>query len=150
MEYGVVLEQELISKEKHQLKSYTNLPEGNVLLFNDENKVRQVLNNLIQNAIKFTDLGSITLGATLKKEQVTIYVADTGIGIEEDQQQYIFERFRQVEDSLDRSAGGTGLGLYISSTLVKHLGGQIWTESKPGKGSTFYFTLPVPGSDEQK
>lgn len=113
-------------------------------------RIRQVINNILSNAIKFTEKGSVTLGArryNRDPNQILIYVADTGIGLKPEQVTVIFDRFRQVDQSHTRRAGGTGLGLSITKQLVEMHGGQIWVESEFGSGSTFYFTLPAAKAD---
>jgi PAS domain S-box-containing protein len=108
----------------------------------DEDRLSQVFNNLVGNAIKFTIKGSIEIGYQPYGKIVEFYVKDTGIGISEEYQDKIFDRFRQVEEANTRSYGGNGLGLTISKRLVELMGGKIWVESETGKGSAFYFTLP--------
>jgi signal transduction histidine kinase len=108
----------------------------------DENRLRQVLVNLVGNAIKFTEKGFIELGIKITGEFVQFHVKDTGIGIPKEFHDTIFERFRQVETAYTRKYGGNGLGLPISKSLVELLGGKIWMESEKGKGSTFYFSIP--------
>lgn len=118
-----------------------SVEEGNVIT--DRGRVRQILTNLVGNAFKFTKEGSITLGCQMKdKNSLLFYVTDTGIGISPDKQTIIFDRFRQADEVNSQQYGGTGLGLSISKGLVELLGGSIWVESEPGKGSTFYFTVP--------
>jgi two-component system sensor histidine kinase/response regulator len=117
----------------------------------DETKLKQILNNLLNNALKFTQEGSISLSYVYKNNELQFIVKDTGIGIPDDYKTIVFERFRQVELADNRKYGGTGLGLSISKALVDMLGGRIWLESTAGVGTTFYFTLlyiKVP--DEQK
>jgi signal transduction histidine kinase/CheY-like chemotaxis protein len=109
----------------------------------DEERLRQVLVNLVGNAIKFTDLGGIRLSAELADGRVVIAVADTGIGIPADSRALIFEPFRQADQSRTRRRGGTGLGLAISRRLVDLMHGHIRVESDPGAGSTFFVTLPT-------
>ena len=114
-------------------------------LMADPLRLRQVLLNLLGNAIKFTEKGGIRVGARLKSDDlstvtVEFAVSDTGPGIPEDKQALIFESFCQADGSTSRKHGGTGLGLTISLHLVEVMGGRVWVESKPGKGSTFYFT----------
>ncbi len=115
----------------------------------DENRLQQILHNLLGNALKFTQVGLITIDAVVMGGKMQISVADSGIGIELDKQTSIFESFEQADGSIDRQYGGTGLGLAITKQLVELHGGEVWLESTIGKGSTFYFTLPlaVPGSD---
>ncbi len=120
-------------------------------LVGDEGRIRQVLTNLLGNAIKFSDKGEIELGVELEEQTqdaVTLlfYVKDNGIGISENNRNKLFKRFSQVDDSLTRRFGGTGLGLFISKQLVESMGGRIWVDSVEGKGSTFYFTtrLEIP------
>ncbi|MFQ6041093.1 MAG: sensor histidine kinase [Candidatus Poribacteria bacterium] len=109
----------------------------------DRDKIMQVIVNLLSNAIKFTAEGQIILGAENGNNEVTVYVSDTGIGIEPEHQELIFEEFYQVGDILTDKPKGTGLGLSICLDIVTYHGGRIWVESEPGVGSTFYFTLPL-------
>ncbi len=112
-------------------------------LESDENRLRQVLVNFVSNAIKFTGEGFVELGAKILKNEVVFYVKDSGIGIPEEFHDKIFERFSQVETSLSRRFGGNGLGLAISKSLIELLGGEVGIESEAGKGSTFYFKIPL-------
>jgi len=115
---------------------------GSVIL-TDQVKLKQILINLIGNAFKFTDNGEIQVGCKLENNQrLVFYVSDTGIGIPFDKQNFIFERFAQLEPMPGRLYGGTGLGLSIVKGLVELLNGEIWIKSAPGKGTTFYFTIP--------
>jgi PAS domain S-box-containing protein len=112
----------------------------------DPLRMRQVLTNLIGNALKFTEKGTVEVGYSIegkgKDAIVRFYVSDTGIGIPRDMHKTVFERFRQVDETTSRKFGGTGLGLAISKRIVELLNGEIWVKSEPGKGSVFYFTLP--------
>lgn len=117
---------------------------ANDLFVGDPKRIRQVLINLAGNASKFTDEGSITITAKrLRNGRIRFSVTDTGPGIAEDQLGLIFGRFMQADGSATRKHGGTGLGLAISKDLVELMGGKIGVESKVGKGSTFWFTLPL-------
>ncbi len=109
----------------------------------DEQRLTQVLLNLLGNAIKFTDQGEISVQVSKADSAFVVSVSDTGVGIAEDQQRKIFEEFHQVDDSITRRKGGTGLGLSITKRIIEMHGGQLRVESKPGEGSTFSFTLPV-------
>jgi len=114
----------------------------NVQINSDSVKLRQILNNLIMNAIKFTDEGYVQIGYQIKEHNIEFSVRDTGIGIDKDSQSIIFERFRQLDTSFSRKYGGTGLGLSITKAYVEALGGKIWVDSEINKGTTFYFSLP--------
>ena len=114
-----------------------------LVIDSDENRIRQVLVNFVGNALKFTTQGYVEIGARVQGNAIRFYVSDTGIGIPPEFHAEIFERFRQVEDADTRKYGGNGLGLAISKSLVELLGGEIGIESEQGKGSTFYFTVPV-------
>lgn len=119
-----------------------------VHLIADETKIRQILTNLIENAFKFTSEGEIRFGYEIKDDFVEFYVSDTGIGMEPGALEIIFERFRQVELSSARKYGGTGLGLSISKAYIEKMGGEIWVDSELGKGSTFYFNVPLELNDQ--
>jgi len=109
----------------------------------DPTRLKQILSNLINNAIKFTDTGEVEFGYRIDfPDKILFYVKDTGIGIPADKLIVIFQRFRQVEETYTRNFDGTGLGLAISKKLTQLLGGEMWVESEVGKGSTFFFTLP--------
>ena len=118
-------------------------------IFADRQRVRQIILNLVSNAVKFTETGHVVLQAKLIAENGKPYilcaVEDTGIGICEEDIPTVFEAFRQVDSSSSRRAQGTGLGLPISRRLVEMHGGRMWVESEEGIGSTFYFTLPLLG-----
>ena len=112
-------------------------------VFADENRTYQILQNLVGNAVKFTREGSVVLSAGEKDGSLAVRVTDTGPGIEPEHLETVFESFRQGDGSISREYGGTGLGLSISKRLVALQGGKIGVESRPGEGSTFFFTLPV-------
>ena len=121
----------------------TDVPEDLPSVWADTQRVRQVLLNLMSNAAKFTEEGSISLKAEVGQEYVTLSVTDTGIGIDPEAQSRLFIPFQQVDGSTTRRAGGTGLGLAISRSFVEMHGGEIRVDSEPGKGSMFAFTLPI-------
>ena len=118
------------------------LPVKEAIIKTDSEKFNAILINLIKNAIKFTQKGTIEVGYERKNDELEFFVRDTGIGIRNEQKEFIFERFRQGNESLSRSYEGAGLGLSISRAYVEMLGGRIRVESEFGKGSSFYFTLP--------
>jgi len=120
-----------------------NLPE----VLSDQDKLKQIIINLLSNALKFTEEGEVKLSAVLKDASLRIAVCDTGIGIRSDALEYIFEEFRQVDGSSTRKYGGTGLGLSITKKLAELLGGTIDVQSVEGKGSTFTVTLPLAKRD---
>jgi len=109
----------------------------------DPARVREVLTNLVSNAIKFTPAGSVAILGTPLGAMAEISVVDTGIGIESTAHERIFEEFRQASDKISKTYGGTGLGLSIARKLVELQGGQMGLESEPAKGSRFWFTLPI-------
>jgi signal transduction histidine kinase len=122
----------------------------NTQIITDKRRLEQVLSNLINNALKFTSKGYIEIGCSKLRnsKMLEFYVKDTGIGIKEENLQLIFERFRKIEENGIQLYRGTGLGLTISSQLVKLLGGTMRVTSKIGEGSVFYFTIPVLESNE--
>ncbi len=121
----------------------TGLEGPEAVVITDQEKLYAILTNLIKNAIKFTQGGSIYIGYEKKSGSVEFFVKDTGCGIPALKRGIIFERFRQGENSFSRAYEGAGLGLAISKGYVENLGGKIWVESEEGVGSTFYFTIPI-------
>ncbi|MBI9035350.1 MAG: response regulator [Bacteroidales bacterium] len=109
----------------------------------DLNSFRRIIKILLSNAVKFTQMGLIELGYLIKDNRnIIFYVKDSGIGISDSNKKVVFDLFRQGDDSHTREYGGMGLGLFLAKKLVELLGGVIWLESDPGKGSTFYFSIP--------
>lgn len=131
-------------------------------LLGDSQRIKQVLVNLIGNAVKFTEKGRITLSVKLDKVNISetgkkekkvplhFIVKDTGIGIIEEKQRVVFEGFTQADSSTTKKYGGTGIGLTISKQIVEMMGGQIWFESKPGLGTTFHFKIELGNDDTQQ
>jgi len=109
----------------------------------DREMLREVLNNLVENAIKFTLKGGVTVSVDYDQEFATVNVEDTGMGMPADAQKHLFEKFYRVDNSATREVGGTGLGLYITRSIIETFGGRIWVESSVGKGSKFHFTVPL-------
>lgn len=132
--------QKKVNKENIEFRIIDSCPTEGCIIITDKIKLKQILINLINNAYKFTNNGSIEVGCTLNGNNLHFYVSDTGIGIPLDKQKIIFDRFTQVQ--FDIKNGGTGLGLSIVKGLVKLLGGTIGLKSEYGKGSTFSFTIP--------
>lgn len=108
----------------------------------DPERLREVILNLFENAIKYTPTGIITIGASPQEQGVIIRVADTGLGIAEEDIPHLFQKFYRTDNTATREIGGTGLGLYISRRIVEQMGGKVWVESVLGTGSTFYVELP--------
>jgi signal transduction histidine kinase/CheY-like chemotaxis protein len=127
------------------LVCHTEWPDQLPELFVDRTRIRQVMLNLLNNAARYTDHGHITVTIRQADDAVVVSVADTGVGIPEDKLEAIFEEFHQVDDG-PRRRGGAGLGLALSRQLIELHGGRMWAESRLGEGSTFHFTLPLPGT----
>jgi signal transduction histidine kinase/ligand-binding sensor domain-containing protein/CheY-like chemotaxis protein len=147
--YDLEVKKQLIGNHKHlDFRIATNETINALKIKTDEVRLRQVLTNLINNAIKFTNEGYIEVGCNILKDKnlFEFYVKDTGIGIREEHQQLIFERFRKVEDDKSNLYRGAGLGLAISQHLVRLMGGEIHVKSTLSEGSTFVFTLPFDNS----
>jgi signal transduction histidine kinase len=108
----------------------------------DQDRIREVITNLFDNAVKYTDQGKVSFGLTGNNQIVQFYVRDTGLGIPREDVPHLFQKFYRVDSSATRTVGGTGLGLFISRKIVELYGGHIWVDSEPGKGSTFYINLP--------
>ncbi len=117
------------------------LPNNQIVVNSDANRIIQIISNLLKNAIKFTPKGYIKLGLIEDGKDITVFVEDNGIGISKEKQKIVFEIFRQVEESLTRKFGGAGLGLSLSHNLAELLGAKLWVESEEGKGSKFLFKI---------
>lgn len=163
--HNIIISEQHKTKKEHLDLNLRIPPEEQDLLINtDASKLKQILINLLKNALKFTDKGHIHYGYSIKTDtvrppvgrtgsrssvaersrntEIEFFVEDTGIGVPKDKQDIIFDVFRQVDETHTKIYGGTGIGLSISKKLTKLLGGKIWIESSENKGSTFYFTLP--------
>ena len=145
---GVIIALEPLAVEKRlAFKAYlpARLPTGH----GDERRISQVLLNLVGNAIKFTDEGEVAIKASVANGSFTVAVCDSGPGISQSDQARIFGEFQQADNSSTRRKGGTGLGLSIAKRLIEMHNGRIWVESDVGKGSTFFFRLPVRVHQEE-
>ncbi|OHD66856.1 MAG: hypothetical protein A2176_12365 [Spirochaetes bacterium RBG_13_51_14] len=136
--------------EKKTLVIRNRIDFESTIVYGDENRLQQIMLNLIGNAVKFTETGEITITAERDPANDSVYiitVSDAGIGIPVDKKERIFETFEQVDGSTEREFGGTGLGLAITKRLVELHGGRIWLESEPGRGSRFFFTIAAAERD---
>jgi PAS domain S-box-containing protein len=153
MEIHTIFKQQADDKS---LELTTSIPPSisKLEVYTDEVKFKEILSNLLSNAIKFTHKGGIDFGYSLKNNEIAFFVKDTGIGINSSKFEKIFDRFVQAEDYIHEEYGGTGIGLSICKGFLELLGGRIWVESEPEKGSTFFFTIPykpvkgIPESNE--
>ncbi|MGM0497835.1 MAG: PAS domain S-box protein, partial [Bacteroidota bacterium] len=139
-----LFDEEKKTMNKEKIDIILSIPETqeDKVIIADYGKIKQIFNNLIINALKFTLKGKIEIGFFIENDFINFFVSDTGIGIAKEDQSLIFERFRQVESSSSRTFGGTGLGLTICKTLVELMDGEITLDSEENKGSTFYFKIP--------
>jgi PAS domain S-box-containing protein len=154
-ELFITFDKNRINENKNDIELRLVMPENCSPLFTitDPFRFRQILSNLLGNAFKFTERGYIEFGYKTFDQQIEFYVKDTGVGIPKNKFKLIFDRFGQVLENERLNQRGTGLGLAISTSLVKMLGGKMWLESEVGKGSTFFFTLPLnekQGIDEKR
>ena len=141
---SVIEEQTSIAAERRIALLCSRDAPKKLALFIDELKIRQVMQNLISNAIKYSKENTqITVGCTHRPDEVVFYVKDQGIGIPAHQQEQVFKKFFRAENVFTMHTDGTGLGLYICKAIVEAHGGKIWFESEESKGSTFYFSLPL-------
>ena len=138
------IEKDKNEKFKKDIEIILNIPlnDNNSYVLIDEGRLKQILVNLLSNALKFTHNGKIEYGYIIKDKELKFYVKDSGIGIKKSSLNSIFERFKQADEGTARNYGGTGLGLAITKAIVELMGGAIWVESEPENGSVFYFTLP--------
>ncbi len=142
----VVYEMAGVSRDKGVTLKFDHNLASLPRVYADSNRVKQVIYNLIGNAMKFTEAGSVTIGAEIHGHSLKVLVSDTGLGISTEGQQLLFHKFQQTGSSLITrdTTRGTGLGLYISKLLIEHMDGKIKLEhSELGKGTTFSFTLPL-------
>lgn len=138
-----VKERQLQAQEKNVTLTY-KIVEDLPLVSGDNEKLHAVLQNLIDNAIKYTlKGGTVTLSATVDKKNILVKVGDTGIGIPENDKERIFSKFYRSTNAVSTETGGSGLGLFFVQKIINRHGGEVWFESEVGKGSTFYFTVPI-------
>jgi len=133
-----------------ELRISKALPDDESVMVTDPERLSQVLTNLINNAIKFTPQGAIAFGYEMRNNSFEFFVSDTGIGIEPHLKDKVFERFRQAELHLGRKYEGAGLGLSIAKAYIELMGGHIWVDTEKDKGTTFFFSLPRNGKEEEK
>jgi signal transduction histidine kinase len=138
----------LVAEKNLELK--VEVPKDLTIGKGDEQRIAQVMLNLVANAIKFTDEGEVKVEVNVANEAFLVSVHDTGPGITKADQQKIFDEFRQADGSSTRKKGGTGLGLSISKKIIDMHGGRIWVESTVGTGSIFRFTLPIRVEKQRK
>ncbi|MBL7112275.1 MAG: response regulator [Bacteroidales bacterium] len=136
---------ELSTREKNQISfKLVPGPKGTDLtVISDPLRIYQVLSRLLDNAFKFTEKGTVELGYTILNKYIQFHVKDTGVGLTDEQKRYVFERFRKAEETKTKLYSGAGLGLSICKKLVELMGGETRVESEPGRGSEFYFTIPM-------
>lgn len=139
-------------KQKNHIELILNIPKSKKdrIIYTDETRLKQILSNLINNAVKFTETGSVEFGYTIENSFLKFFVKDTGIGIPKEKLSDIFERFNQASVNTEKLYGGTGLGLSISKSCSDLLGGKIWVESQLNKGSSFYLTIPYKKTKDYK
>ena len=117
-------------------------------VYADADRLREVVTNLFDNAVKYTASGKVSIGITGNNDVVQFYVRDTGVGIPTEDIPHLFEKFYRVDNTATRSVGGTGLGLFICRKIVELYQGGIWTERELGKGSSFFVSLPINPSKD--
>lgn len=139
-----------LEANQKKIKLIHSKTDASIFITSDTKKCRHILQNLISNAVKFTEEGKVEVSAKQIDKNIVITVTDTGIGISEDQIAHIFDEFKQADSSTSRKYGGTGLGLAIAKKYTKMLGGNISVKSEPGKGSEFTLVLPLQHSNESR
>lgn len=138
----------IVSIKKFKVALKLDIPEHDVYIISDEKRIRQILTNLIGNAIKYTEKGEVQFGYKFDGKNLIFFVKDTGNGIAEDKKEIIFERFRKAADTKEKIYGGTGLGLSIAKACVDILEGRIWLKTEENFGSTFFFSINYePGKE---
>ncbi len=145
---GNIIELQRHNAPNHEL--ITNIPDELPSLRADRHKLEEILTNLISNAVKFSPQGgTVKVAAQAEDDFATISVSDEGIGISDEQMPHLFQRFRRLHENEQKRVSGTGVGLFLCKHLVEAHGGTIEVESEPGAGSTFSFTIPIAGADQQ-
>ncbi len=136
--------EEHLKKENKKINLHFEKPnkEKSFFIYTDPYRLKQIMANLLNNAIKFTEKGFVEFGYYEKDDKLLFFVKDTGIGIEKDKQELIFQRFSHFEQRFKKNVSGTGLGLSITRSIIFLMGGNIWVESEPEKGTVFYFEIP--------
>ncbi len=156
---NTMLDELLIDFKEHKDNSKLNaidltlhkaIHDKELYILTDIKRLRQIFTNLLDNALKFTSKGKVEFGYKLNENEILCFVKDTGIGIKDDEVEFIFDRFRQADESTTRKYGGTGVGLALTKSLVELLGGKIWVESLTGQGAKFYFTIPYEVSKKKE
>ncbi|MCK5168349.1 MAG: cache domain-containing protein [Bacteroidales bacterium] len=128
--------------DKIDITLQKEIDDKELYILTDLKRLKQVYSNLLENALKFTEKGKVEFGYYIKGQEIICFVKDSGIGINENEINFIFDRFRQADESTTRKYGGTGIGLALCKSLVELLGGKLWVESKKGEGANFYFAIP--------
>lgn len=151
----VSFSQQKKSQKKDHLQLKISVPDKKGLVtYTDSGRLHQLLSNLVTNAINYTEKGSVEFGYVLKEDRkIEFFVKDTGVGLSKEEQRYIFDRFSKTEETITRKYEGSGLGLSIARGIAKLLGGKIWIDSEPGKGSVFSFNIPfeeLPGNNHEQ
>ncbi|MBI9052249.1 MAG: response regulator [Bacteroidales bacterium] len=146
----IISERDNLKKDNIKILLEKEFDYQNLVIYSDKDRLKQVLHNLLSNALKFTSKGSIRFGFYIESPNIVFFVKDTGIGLSDDERGIIFDQFRQVEDYGTRKFGGSGLGLSLSKGIVENLKGHIWVDSEKGEGSTFLFSIPYKMSPEFK
>lgn len=137
------LEKSALGKEMVQFRIQKANKDNDFAIISDEYMLRRTLNNLIENALKYSDEGYVDVGYRFGRDsKIEFFVKDEGIGFSKDKLDIIFQQFRQVDETQTRQYGGLGLGLTVAQKFVELMGGNMWAESEPGKGSTFWFSVP--------
>jgi PAS domain S-box-containing protein len=139
-----------LQKKQLEIRKTENFENNETNIISDDIKVKQIIINLIDNAIKFTEKGYVEIGYKIVDSEIVWHVIDTGLGIPKNKQKIIFERFRQADEATTPVYSGAGLGLAICKAYVQLLKGKIWVESDPGNGSAFYFSIPFKPSLSKK
>lgn len=142
------IEKNALEKDHLSLRLALGNKDRQFSVMTDERKLRQTLTNLIENALKYTNDGSIEFGYEIIDSEIRFFVQDSGIGFPQEKLDVLFQRFRQHDESQTRQYGGVGLGLTLSKKFVELMGGSMWAESIQGKGSTFYFSVPYESTQQ--